>query len=182
MRQTFCLFKSNYGQPDVGSYKSMRKTHRSLLSVSQTHLKTVVLSAPLPTHSSRMRQITHPTSCRGWENGFGFWFGFEFVYIFHINVYKLCVFIRKIQWTVNGVEVVHVSCMCRCVCVGVYKCAEVYVKVFCPTTHCCSVVVCYNIKPRGRPENAHRCVSKGMRNCWMGGVMSRGCRWRGAVI
>lgn len=63
-------------------------------------------------------------------------------------------------------EVVHVSCMrvCVqvCVCTGVCVPAKVCAEVFCPTTHCCSAVVCYNIKPRGRPENAHRCVSKGM--------------------
>lgn len=52
-------------------------------------------------------------------------------------------------------------------------CAE----VFCPTTHCCSAVVCYNIKPRGRPENAHRCVSKGMQKGYgKGKVKGKGGR------
>lgn len=57
------------------------------------------------------------------------------------------------------------SCSCELyarVCVQVCVCVCVCAEVFCPTTHCCSAVACYNNKPRGRPENAHRCVSKGM--------------------
>lgn len=79
-------------------------------------------------------------------------------------VYKLCVFTGRIQWTVNGVEVV---CARVCVCVGVLA------KVLC---HCCPAVVCYNIKPAWiGAENAHRCVSKGAAN------RRRGALFRGGV-
>jgi len=110
MRQTFCLFKSNYGQPDVGSQAPTRKTLSQLSqcqSVRQSDGPKDCRPVSSLANSLKQNAANHAPNFgynteRSIRVGVG-WRGVHVrvevyvVYIFHINVYKLCVFIRKIQ-------------------------------------------------------------------------------------
>lgn len=90
IRQTFCLFKSNYGQPDVGS-QAPTTSQCQLRSPSSSYTPAVSCVANSLKQNAANHAPNFGTVCAC------VCVGVHIVYIFRINVYKLCVFIRKIQ-------------------------------------------------------------------------------------